>query len=189
MAAMSLVLRTAARAWVRQPLILSACLGRTALLGPSASRSGVIVSLRHASEAKKMFYIRASRFYDSRFLKLLNWYILLTGIPVLLVITFANVFIGQAELAEIPEGYVPEHWEYYKHPISRWIARYIQDPPEKEYEKEMARLYVEYEKKKLRQLEAEANHLMLERGDGPWHQDQVPGASMIDYAPKANPDF
>uniref|UniRef100_A0A6B2F2T4 NADH dehydrogenase [ubiquinone] 1 beta subcomplex subunit 5, mitochondrial n=1 Tax=Bothriechis nigroviridis TaxID=88079 RepID=A0A6B2F2T4_BOTNI len=189
MAAMSLLLRTVARTGVRQPLTLSAWLGRTALLGPSASRSGVIVSLRHASDLKKMFFIRATRFYDNRFLRLLNWYALLTGIPVLLIVAFVNIFIGEAELAEIPEGYIPEHWEYYKHPISRWIARYIHDPPEKEYEKGMAKLYFEYEKKKLRKLEADANKLMFHRGDGPWHQFEVQGTSMVDYSPKARPDF
>uniref|UniRef100_J3S9U7 NADH dehydrogenase [ubiquinone] 1 beta subcomplex subunit 5, mitochondrial n=1 Tax=Crotalus adamanteus TaxID=8729 RepID=J3S9U7_CROAD len=189
MAAMSLLLRTVARTGVRQPLTLSAWLGRTALLGPSASRSGVIVSLRHASDFKKMFFIRATRFYDNRFLRLLNWYALLTGIPVLLIVAFVNIFIGEAELAEIPEGYIPDHWEYYKHPISRWIARYIHDPPEKEYEKGMAKLYIEYEKRKLRKLEADANKLMFRRGDGPWHEFEVPGTSMIDYSPKARPDF
>ncbi|XP_070801801.1 NADH dehydrogenase [ubiquinone] 1 beta subcomplex subunit 5, mitochondrial [Pituophis catenifer annectens] len=189
MAVMSLLLRTAGRAGLRQPLTLSAGLGRTALLGPSASRSGLIVSLRHASEGKKMLFIRATRFYDHRFLRLMNWYVMLTGIPVLIIIAFANIYIGEAELAEIPEGYIPEHWEYYKHPISRWISRYIYSPPEKEYEKGMARLYIEFEKKKLRKLEADASHLMYERGDGPWHQHESPGTSMVDYSPKANPDF
>ncbi|XP_032081809.1 NADH dehydrogenase [ubiquinone] 1 beta subcomplex subunit 5, mitochondrial [Thamnophis elegans] len=189
MAAMSLLLQTAARAGLRQPLTLSAVLGRNALLRPSASRSGVIVSLRYSSDGKKMFFIRATRFYDHRFVRLMNWYFLLTGIPVLLVVAYANIFIGQAELAEIPEGYIPEHWEYHKHPISRWISRYFYNPPEKEYEKEMARLHIEMEKKKLRKLEADASHLMYERGDGPWHQEDAPGTSLIDYAPKANPDF
>ncbi|KAL7991003.1 hypothetical protein Chor_014433 [Crotalus horridus] len=170
MAAMSLLLRTAARTGVRQPLTLSAWLGRTALLGPSASRSGVI----GASPVE--------------FLPV-NWYALLTGIPVLLIVAFVNIFIGEAELAEIPEGYIPEHWEYFKHPISRWIARYIHDPPEKEYEKGMAKLHIEYEKRKLRKLEADANKLMFRRGDGPWHEFEVPGTSMIDYSPKARPDF
>ncbi|XP_070609777.1 NADH dehydrogenase [ubiquinone] 1 beta subcomplex subunit 5, mitochondrial [Erythrolamprus reginae] len=189
MAAMSLLWRMAVRSGLRQPLALSSGLGRAALLGLSASRSGVIVSLRHAHEGKKMLFIRATRFYDHRFVKLLKYYVMLTGIPVLMVVAYANIFIGQAELAEIPEGYIPEHWEYYKHPISRWISRYIQHPPEKEYEKEMARLYVEFEKKKLRKLEAQADRLMRKRGDGPWHQHESPGTAEIDYDPKAKPDY
>ncbi|XP_063162482.1 NADH dehydrogenase [ubiquinone] 1 beta subcomplex subunit 5, mitochondrial [Candoia aspera] len=188
MAAMSLLFRTAARAAVRRVMTVSAWLGRAPLPGPAASRSGVIVPLRHASDTKRMFFIRASRFYDKRFVKLLYWYTSLTGIPVLLLVAFANIFIGEAELAEIPEGYIPDHWEYYKHPISRWIARYIYYPPEKDYEKEMARIYIEIEKMKLRKLESEASHLMYHRGDGPWYQFDAPGTAMIDNSPKASPD-
>lgn len=38
----------------------------------------------------------------------------------------------------------------FKHPISRWIARYLLDPPEKDYEKELALLDVEAKKTEMR---------------------------------------
>lgn len=38
----------------------------------------------------------------------------------------------------------------FQHPISRWIARYLLDPPEKNYEKEMAVLHVEAKKTQMR---------------------------------------
>lgn len=38
----------------------------------------------------------------------------------------------------------------FQHPITCWIARYLLDPPEKDYEKEMAVLDIEAKKAELR---------------------------------------
>uniref|UniRef100_A0A8D0HGK5 NADH dehydrogenase [ubiquinone] 1 beta subcomplex subunit 5, mitochondrial n=1 Tax=Sphenodon punctatus TaxID=8508 RepID=A0A8D0HGK5_SPHPU len=158
MAAMSLLHRAAAalgsrRAFAGQRGRLTSCLNLAA-------------AVRHCSHGKKLFTIKATTYYDKRFLRLL--------------VTPAMYLI--------PEGYIPKHWEYYKHPITRWIVRYVHDPPEKDYEKGLAIVAREAERAECRRKEKEVLRFMRSRGDGPWYFSPTPDTSLIDYSHKETPD-
>ncbi|KAF6214067.1 hypothetical protein GE061_011798 [Apolygus lucorum] len=109
--------------------------------------------------------IQPSRWQYQKFKDLLHFYFLVGAIPVTCLIFYTNVFIGPAKLAEIPEGYEPKHWEYYKHPITRFLARYVFTSHQQEYEKYMHLVYEEDEKMKIRALEKKVRDLMEERAD------------------------
>lgn len=62
----------------------------------------------------RTFPLGPSRWQWNKFKDHAHFYVMLGVIPCALIITYANVFIGPATLSEIPEGYEPKYWEYYK---------------------------------------------------------------------------
>lgn len=113
----------------------------------------------------RLLPLTPSRWQWHKFKDLFHYYVLVGLIPVLGVVTYANVFVGPATLTEIPDNYTPKHWEYHKHPITRFMARYIFNSPQQEYEKFLHVVYEESEKQKLRQLEKDVKAKMAERND------------------------
>uniref|UniRef100_R4WDK6 NADH dehydrogenase [ubiquinone] 1 beta subcomplex subunit 5, mitochondrial n=1 Tax=Riptortus pedestris TaxID=329032 RepID=R4WDK6_RIPPE len=131
-------------------------------------QKGVSVSsLRSMSggHEHRVMGITPSRFQWKKLKDLFHLYFTLGLVPVGLIIFYSNVYIGPAKLAEIPEGYTPKHWEYYKHPITRWLARYVYGNPQQEYEKYLHYLYEQDELMKIRALQKRVKGLIEERED------------------------
>lgn len=62
----------------------------------------------------KVFPLGPSRWQWNKTKDLLHFYLMLGIIPCGLGVLYANVFIGPATLQEIPEGYEPKYWEYFR---------------------------------------------------------------------------
>ncbi|XP_075161305.1 NADH dehydrogenase (ubiquinone) SGDH subunit [Haematobia irritans] len=137
---------------------------RTVLQTP-AVQNAVQMQLRQMGGGHHHMIVQPSRFQWNKFKDLLHFYVMLGVLPITALVMYSNIFIGPAQLQEIPEGYEPKHWEYHKHPISRFIARYILTSPQQEYEKSMHHLFEEDEKAKIRKLEEQIRAKMSERND------------------------
>ncbi|OWR43262.1 NADH dehydrogenase [ubiquinone] 1 beta subcomplex subunit 5, mitochondrial [Danaus plexippus] len=113
----------------------------------------------------KSMVLQPSRWQWHKFKDMFHYYLMVGLIPVGAIVFYTNVFIGPAELTPIPEDYVPKHWEYHRHPITRFIARYIHNNPQQDYEKFMHYIDEEAQKVKLRALEKMVTQKMAERND------------------------
>ena len=91
-------------------------------------------TVRRMSEHRVM-EVTASRWQWHKTKDWLHFYTFMGIIPAGLLIFYCNVFIGPATLEPIPEGYIPKQWEYYRHPITRFLARYVFPNTQMEYEK------------------------------------------------------
>ncbi|XP_056421220.1 NADH dehydrogenase [ubiquinone] 1 beta subcomplex subunit 5, mitochondrial [Hyla sarda] len=186
MAAMSLLRSVTGSLVSRLQPVSRGVLGRSSLQGRGPPAAAVPV--RFGSHGKKLFVMAPSTYYDNRFLHLLKFYTLLSAVPAGIAIALINIFIGPAELVETPEDYVPEPFEYYQHPITRFLSRHVFPDYQKSYEKEMCLIHVENEKRQLRLYETAARRSMRQNGDGPWFQFETLDKNLIDIAPKGVPD-
>jgi hypothetical protein len=72
-----------------------------------------------ASQWDSIFNIVPTRWNYLMFKDMLHFYVIIVATPLLAVIAYANICVGSAKLAAIPEGYEPKEWEYEPHPITR----------------------------------------------------------------------
>jgi NADH dehydrogenase (ubiquinone) 1 beta subcomplex subunit 5 len=113
----------------------------------------------------RLFPMEPTRMQWHKFKDTLHFYAMLGIIPASAILFYCNVYIGPAQLESIPDGYEPKHWEYHRHPISRFIARYMYPSPQEEYERTLHFIYEEELKMKLRKLEKDIKDKMAERRD------------------------
>ncbi|EDV96255.1 NADH dehydrogenase [ubiquinone] 1 beta subcomplex subunit 5, mitochondrial [Drosophila grimshawi] len=109
--------------------------------------------------------VKPSRFQWDKFKDLMHFYVMIGILPITALVLYSNIFVGPSQLSEIPEGYEPKHWEYEKHPVSRFIARYMLNSQQQEYEKACHNLFEENEKAQIRLLEENIRRKMSERND------------------------
>lgn len=104
----------------------------------AACKSSTQLPIRHNLIAKRWsghntMEITPSNFAWKKIKDVVHFYVLLSLTPIVVISTIINIR-ANPELTEIPEGYEPRHWEYYRHPISRWLAKNFFVPMELEYE-------------------------------------------------------
>ncbi|XP_063717345.1 NADH dehydrogenase [ubiquinone] 1 beta subcomplex subunit 5, mitochondrial-like [Symsagittifera roscoffensis] len=112
------------------------------LLKPAQLNSGLRDSIRSMGDsAQSRFVMRLSRHNRTRFMRQLTFYLSLTGIPATCWIYYSLTRQGIAELVDTPEGYEPQFYEYYGHPITRFMAKHFAYHPQRHYEKELGKCY------------------------------------------------
>lgn len=70
--------------------------------------------LRQMSGGHHHMIVQPSRFQWNKFKDLLHFYVMLGVLPITGIVLYSNIFVGPAQLHEIPEGYEPKYWEYHK---------------------------------------------------------------------------
>ncbi|KAM3186765.1 hypothetical protein ACTXT7_003684 [Hymenolepis weldensis] len=100
----------------------------------------VVFSFRNSSHGHETMFVRASRFMNEKYYDELHFFFMLGLVPCVLGAFIVNIVVGQAELIETPEDYEPRYWEYYKHPITRFLSRNFMWSPQQIYENHLAYL-------------------------------------------------
>ncbi|KAI0981381.1 hypothetical protein GJ496_009467 [Pomphorhynchus laevis] len=149
--------------------------------------SGSLLKLLQKYSHTKTMPIYHSRFHSTHFRDILHFYLMVTSLPVACLITYVNIRHGCAELSEIPEGYEPEEYEYYQHPISRFLAKYLCISPPQLHEMYLHKRYLNYQETQMRLLEHKVRNLMKERQDyKAWYYNPVPSIESRKYVDRVD---
>ncbi|KPM06536.1 NADH dehydrogenase [ubiquinone] 1 beta subcomplex subunit 5, mitochondrial-like protein [Sarcoptes scabiei] len=129
--------------------------------------------VRHSGHEHKI-HIEPSNFVWNEFKDNLHFYFMLGAIPLFLLTAYAKIFVGEAELAEIPEGYTPHYWEYYKHPVTRFMAKYLLFDRSIDYEATVSKYAEDSEQKILQELKKRLKEMMAEKSDNKaWYYNNI----------------
>ncbi|XP_014477200.1 PREDICTED: NADH dehydrogenase [ubiquinone] 1 beta subcomplex subunit 5, mitochondrial isoform X2 [Dinoponera quadriceps] len=154
------------------------------LLQSSGFRAALVKNeLARCMSEHRVMVIKPSRFQWHKTKDYFHFYFLLGLIPVCTGIFLVNVFVGPATLEEIPEGYIPKEWEYHRHPIKRFLARYFFPSPQEEYEKYLHYIYHVNKVKDVRLLETRINNFMAKNRDfrGPYFREYYASKYLYSY--------
>eukprot|EP00914_Ancora_sagittata_P000257 GHVO01000754.1.p1 GENE.GHVO01000754.1~~GHVO01000754.1.p1 ORF type:complete len:194 (+),score=23.99 GHVO01000754.1:28-609(+) len=135
------------------------------VLTPAATKTLLQASVRQMGGHGRTMQKYPSRFDFTLLKDHLHFYILLGVIPLGLYTTYINLTHGKPEVKEIPDGYEPEYWEYYRHPISQKLAKWFHYSPEQIYEMKMHHIKIAQDSAKMALLQRKVTSLMSQRGD------------------------
>eukprot|EP00088_Acartia_fossae_P010042 TRINITY_DN14929_c0_g1_i1.p1 TRINITY_DN14929_c0_g1~~TRINITY_DN14929_c0_g1_i1.p1 ORF type:complete len:169 (-),score=31.77 TRINITY_DN14929_c0_g1_i1:77-583(-) len=108
---------------------------------------------------------RPSRWDWDLFKDYLHFYVLLGVIPLGAIVVYANVFKGKAVLKPLPEDYVPQDYEYHRHPITRWMVRNFYPSLQQKYENHLSMIWEEAKITNMRALQREVHRQMKVHAD------------------------
>ncbi|XP_053203663.1 NADH dehydrogenase [ubiquinone] 1 beta subcomplex subunit 5, mitochondrial-like [Panonychus citri] len=156
----------------------------SSFIAPTLTRARLVnLNIKRMSHGRNM-NVEGSNYALKKSLDLIHFYFsigLITSIP---VIIWVNLTHAPAELADIPEGYEPEHWEYDKHPIRRFLAKHVFGDPRIMYEQQLATEYLEREQEFIMRLKNRVESVMSKKQDSAsWFYapiDNAPSRIMID---------
>lgn len=120
---------------------------------------------REMGHGPKLFRIEPTRWQWNKCKDMLHFYTAIGVIPLSILTFVVYVYVGPAQLTEIPEGYVPKHWEYYRNPITRFIMKHFNESHQECYERTMHMMYEETRKAKILELQDRILELMKNRQD------------------------
>jgi len=120
---------------------------------------------RQLNEAGEKFTPVPSRWMWHKFKDMCHFYVFIGLVPCVATATYCNIFIGPATLKPIPEGYDPKDEEYQRHPITRFITRYLWSNYREMYEKTLHLNWLSYERYQIRTMERRVEEVINRRRD------------------------